>query len=365
MKRKYIYAILAAVIVIGGVAIKMKLASKEEHKSAVDKTILLNKTDVSTVQRSSISRVIGFTGDLSAKLQTIVSSEVDAKVLKVYVNEAQKVKSGTLLAKLDTNDLNLAVLQQEAQVDAAKSNYDLNLLKYKRQKDLYESGFISKLAFDELISNRDSSLQSYKAQLEQLKRAQKQLNDTNVVAPFEGVVYQRYIDDGRLVSKNTKLFAIANLDTMEIKTPINSDYIDQVKVGDTVSFTSNESSTVYYATVLRVNRVAEDGTRSFMVYADFDNRQANLKAGQFISGQIVFNTLDNQNIIPCDFIRSTQTDPSFVLILDNGKIQKINVSVVLKNNITSQCAVTNLQESQVIVSGNVLTVKPGDEVKVM
>lgn len=336
---------------------------RKSEEIVVKHEILLNKSDVSLSKTESIGDVVNFTGDLNAKEQTVISAEVDARILKIWVDEGQIVKKGQPLADLDTLDLAQAVSQQQAQVAAAKARLDIDKQKMNTQAELLKQGFVSKIAYDELVSNYKSSFENYKAEQASLKRSQKQLSNTHIVAPFDGVVFQKNVEQGQLALKNTKLFAIANLSQLEIRAAIPSDQINRIEVGQKVLFKAEADDTQYPGQVMRVNQVSETGTRSYMVYISFDNKDK-LKSGQFVRGSIIIDTLSNQIVIPCDTIRSNDNG-QYVLISENNVILEKSISTILMNKDTGQCAVSGILTNTAVLSANVLNVKPKDTIKLM
>lgn len=357
---KKIYIILLIIIIV----LLVFIVKRDKSNGAeVTHEILLNKSDISKSKAESISDVVNFTGDLNAKEQTVISAEVDARILKIWVDEGQIVKKGQSLADLDTLDLSEAVSQQQAQVAASKAKLDINKQKMTTQSELLKQGFISQIAYDELVSNYKSSLENYKAEQASLKRSQKQLSNTHIVAPFDGVVFQRNVEQGQLALKNTKLFSIANLSKLEIRAAIPSDQINRISIGQEVLFTAEADDTKYIGRVMRINQVSEAGTRSYMVYISFDNKDK-LKAGQFVRGSLVITTLYNQIVIPCDTIRSNDKG-QYVLISSNNIVSEKSIKTILINKDTGKCAVSGIPENITVLSANVLNVKPNDKIKLM
>ena len=360
--RKKIIILLIIVLAIVGIIIA-KSKKVADATPAIGEN-LLNKSDVSLIRQESINDVINFTGDLSAKEQTIISAEVDARIIKTYVEEGQLVKAGQAMADLDTLDLAQAVSQQEAQVSAAKAKLDLDRQKMEKQAELLKQGFVSQIAYDELVSNYQSSLDNYKSQQALLKRSQKQLSNTHIVAPFTGIVYQKNVQEGQLAQKNTNLFAVANLDKLEIKAAIPSDQINKIQLGQQVVFRVETDSHDYNGIISRINQVSEAGTRSYMVYIDFSNKNSNLKSGQFVKGEIVLQTLKNQIVVACDAVRNDDKS-SYILLLKDGVVTQKTTKILLQNREQGLCAVTGLTSGDVALSGNVLTVKTGDKAKIV
>lgn len=323
---------------------------------------LLNSSDVSSVQHGTIEDVISFTGDLSPVNATILSAEVTAQVLAVKVAEGEFVKTNQVLAILDNTDTKEDVATKKSILAIKKVKFALDKQKLERQKDLFDQGFISRFAYDELQTNYQSSLEEINQAAAALKQAQKQLSDTIVKSPFAGYIYQKYIDAGQIATVNGKLFALASLDSMQIKAAISSEQINKIKLGEKVIFKVETSDQTYMGQVTRINPVAEVGTRSFMIYIDFNNRQYKLKAGQFVKGQVVLSELNNVDFIRTDTIRENDNG-KYVLILNGNKIQMQAIRVLLTNQVLNLSAITGLKAGDTVLSNNVITIKPGDAAK--
>lgn len=362
-RKKSIFGLIVLVIIVALVFLFHSGGARKDAAANME-IKLLNESDVIRVVAESVNDVVYFTGDLTPKTQTIISSEIDAKVVKVLVDEGQIVKSGQILAELDTLDLAQAVMQQEAQVAAAKAKYELDLQKMQKQQELYRQGFISRIAYEELTTNYQASLQNYKAQEALLIRSRRQLSNTHIAAPFAGVIYQKSIQPGQLALKNTRLFSLADLDDMEIKAAIPGEYINRLRARQVALFRVENDSRVFQGVVARVNQVAQSGTRSYLVYIDFPNVQYHLKGGQFIRGEVVLRNLGAKLVIPCDAIRDSDSLP-FVLVLRNEVVSSLPVGVLLKNSTLNRCAVTGLSVNDSVLSGNILSVKVGDHAQVL
>ncbi len=364
MKVKWLKLVitLGIVIVVGWFILHKK--KEPTAKVPKDNYILLNKADIVNAKLGTVDDVVAFTGDLAPLNQAVISAEVDAEVKKVLVNEGQLVKKNQVLAVLDDADLVQALGEQKAQLVSVQAKFNLDKQKLDRQKELYEQGFISKMGYDELIANYKVSQEAILQQQASLQRAQKQLSNTIIKAPFSGYIYQKNIDVGQLASKNGKLFSLANLDIMQIKAPIPSDQINEIKINQVVTFKVETSDQPYEGKITHINPVAEAGTRSYMVYIDFDNTKYRLKAGQFVKGQVLLKSMHNVISIPTDSLRSSESS-NFVLTLNNNTIVKKSVKLLIQNQLSDLSGVSGLDNDDKVLAGSVLTVKPGDKAKVL
>ena len=131
-----------------------------------------------------------------------------------------------------------------------------------------------------------------------------------------------------------------------------------------MNFKVETSKEVYQGNITRVNPVAEVGTRAYMIYINFDNTKYNLKAGQFVKGQVILNSLAAVSYIPTDSIRHNGAD-SFVFVLSDNKIISKKVTVLIHNYLLGISGINGLSAGEQVLAGNVLTVKAGDKAKVL
>lgn len=367
--RKRLIACSAIVIIIIALTLIIKHETKQNINVATNSNyILLSNTDTYKVKQGTVNDSIAFTGDLYPLKQATISSEVSAIVKKVLVQEGQFVIKDQVLAILDNVDLRQALSEQEAQLSVAKVKFVLDKTKLQRQKLLLAQGFISKIAFDELRANYQASLENINQQQASVIRAKQQLSNTIIKAPFSGYIYQKNVDAGQLVNISSKLFALANLDILQIKAAIPSNYINQIKVNQDVLFKLGTKlgtdGQQYQGKVTFINPIAEVGTRSYYVYINFNNRNLKLNAGQFVKGQVILSSLKNVLYISSDAIINTDGNTS-VLVLDNNKVVKRTVKVLISDNLANISAITGLQLNDIVLANSVLIVQPGDMVKII
>ena len=359
-KKKIIVCLV--IVLLGGWFMLHK--AKVESVKSKDSTILLSKSDVITVKPGTVASVVAFTGDLEPLNQAVISAEVDAQAKKVLVNEGQFVQKDQILAILDDTDLSQAVGEQKAILTSVEAKFNLDKQKLESQKVLYEKGFISKMAYDELIANYSVSGDAITQQKASLERAQKQLSNTVIKAPFAGYIYQKNIEVGQLASKNGKLFSLASLTVMQIKAAIPSDEINNIKIGQNVTFKVETSADSYVGKITRVNTVAETGTRAYLIYINFDNSKALLKAGQFVKGQVVLRSQDNIPYVPGESIHHATTG-DFVYVLSKDRVEAKPVQVLITNTMQDISGVSGLVAGDVVIAGNVLSLKTGDKAKLL
>ena len=163
-----------------------------------------------------------FPGKLLPAQQSNLAFEIPGKINVVNVDIGDAVKKGQILAELDNREAT-------AQLKQAKAKYDLALQILNRYKDLRSEGHISIQDLDnanseELIAK--SQYEFYKVKLEQ----------TKLIAPFDGVIQNRYLDTGSVISGGIPIVEILGSKNVEAHISIPLKFIDKLNIGNSYDF---------------------------------------------------------------------------------------------------------------------------------
>lgn len=168
------------------------------------------KTEEVTMYGKELS--VTFPGKIRATADVNLSFRVAGTLERVLVDVGDRVRKGQILAEMDPRDYKVQLAATEAEYKRIKSETD-------RIVQLYKQGSISPNNYDKAIYG----LQQIEAKYEAHKNA---LNDTYLLAPFDGYVQRKIFDKGETVGAGTPVVSIINseLPEVEISLPA-SDYI--------------------------------------------------------------------------------------------------------------------------------------------
>lgn len=322
---------LLAVVVAGSVVGLRASQSPKEAKKNEDKVFEFAPGDLAELQRMPLGRQIPVSGSMKPLLQATVRSKVAAEVARVHVQEGQQVPSGQPLVTLDTADLKARYDAQAAAVAEAKAKLDLAKKNQANSKALLEKTFISQNAYDTAINTvqvAEANLLSAEAQAAIARRA---LEDTQVRAPFAGIVAKRWVNVGDKVSGDMPVAHVVDLSRMELEAPIPVSEIPFVKVGQEILFTVDGfPSRKFSGKVERVNPSAEAGSRSILVFVTLPNADASLKGGMFANGTLATGSGAEVDVIPLAALLE-EGGQTFVHVVKNGKIERRSVVVGSRN----------------------------------
>jgi RND family efflux transporter MFP subunit len=163
-----------------------------------------------------------FPGKLLPAQQSNLAFEIPGKINVINVDIGDVVKKGQILAELDNREAT-------AQLKQAKAKYDLAEQILNRYKDLRSEGHISIQDLDnanseELIAK--SQYEFYKVKLEQ----------TKLIAPFDGVIQNRYLDTGSVINGGIPIVEILGSKNVEAHISIPLKFIDKLNIGNSYDF---------------------------------------------------------------------------------------------------------------------------------
>lgn len=306
--------------------------------------------DVALASKGSLSGALPINGSLQAVTQTTVQSRVAAEINTVAVREGERVQKGQLLASLATQDLDARVKQAEANLASAQVEATLARALVERNKQLYEKKYFSEIDYQKSVGEAEAREENVRAQKALVAIARKALSDAGVRSPMAGIVAKRYVEPGSSVGVDGRLFDIVDLSEMELAAPVPATEIAQVKVGQAVKFTvSGFGDQQFTGKVVRINPVADAGTRAINVYVRVNNSGLALKGGMYARGEIATGAEGEGMTVPLDALHSDEKG-SWVMVLKDGKLERRNVDVAARDERGNRLAVrTGLAEGETVV----------------
>nr|WP_321266119.1 efflux RND transporter periplasmic adaptor subunit [uncultured Sulfurimonas sp.] len=235
------------------------------------KTVLMTLALVATLSAQEIYATFNIEADKSANLAFYSSGIVE----KVYVDVSSEVKKGKSLAKLQNNDLVASLNIAKAKLSEAEVTLKFSKRDYDRQ--LLIKDLIDEAKFDqyELAYERAKvALESAKANLDYQRAL---LDRSEILAPFDGVILEKSVEVGDVVSSMMlrTIFKIQSKDERKLIFEFDQKYWKSVKVGDSVKYSVNGDDKTYTGKISKVYPIASSDNRKI---------KAEVKANGFVVG---------------------------------------------------------------------------------
>lgn len=295
---------------------------------------------------TAVNYFVEAVGTLNAREQVDIASEINRKVVAVYMKEGAFVKAGQLLFKLDDADITSRINKLSIQEKLAEANES-------REKVLLSKGGISQERFDEVANLR----QTLQAEIEVLK---VDLAKTEIRAPFSGKTGLRNTSIGALVSPGFVLTSIQDVSCILIDFSIPERYARNLRVGSPVTFRIDYLPDLQTAEVIAVEPTVDRKTRTLLIRASIQNKDASLVPG---TSAKVSLTLDEQSVSL--FVPTTAMIPSIkgysVFRINGGKASATTVKAGLRTPDFVQI-LEGLHAGDTLVTTNLLRIKNGSPV---
>ena len=257
--------------------------------SCKGKTAATASYDFTNVRRGTLERTVSSSGTINPVATVKVLPRMSGKVEAVLVDYNDSVKRGDVLAELNTDMLRLQRDQQQASVQKARANYELQLINYRNQEALAERGLISEF---ELRTSR-TTLDNQRADLAvaeaNLRVIVTEINQyAFITSPIDGIVLDRNINVGDTVvdssnNNSSSIFTIAeNLREMQIEATVGELDVTSIHKEQEVRFTLESLPGRRFSGVvenLRMIPVVSNNVVSYTVIINVENRDGSLLPG--------------------------------------------------------------------------------------
>ena len=255
------------------------------------------------------------TGSLLPDEEVDLSFETSGKVVGIYFKEGTRVKKGELLAKINDRPLQAQLLRLKAQRKLTEE-------KEFRQRQLLDRDAISRESYDQVATE----LQVQQADILLLEA---RIAETELHAPFDGVVGLRMISEGAFATTQTKIVRLVKISPLKIEFSINERYAGEVEPGFPISFTQPGFSKQYNAIVYAVDPKVDINTRTIVVRALYSNSNEEIKPGSSVSVTALLSQIENAVSIPTEAI-IPEMEGEKVFIYEKGKAKQVKVVTGLR-----------------------------------
>jgi RND family efflux transporter MFP subunit len=289
--------VLAAVAVAGGLMIRA-------HNQSELQT-LATQQELSIVK---VIRPIGSTGSmdliLPGTLQAYYSASVYSRVtgyLKAWdVDIGASVKSGQVLATIETPELDQQLKQSEANLQSALANERLTKITSDRWKNLLKTDSVSKQETDEKIGDYEAKQALVVAAKADVDRLLALEAFKRITAPFDGVVTERNTDVGALINAGHdaghRLFTVDDVHKLRLYVNVPQSYSHQITAGMKAQFDIPAMPGKLFNAVLTGNSRAINATSGTMlVELEVDNADRKLMPGGY--GNVHFDMPREAHIV--------------------------------------------------------------------
>jgi len=327
-----------ALLLVGIVAC---LGCEKAEPSSMAKVVPVASKDVVIVQArlESWPETIRVQGSLLAYEDAIVGSKLAGRIDAVAVDIGSIVKAGAPMVTLVRSELNLRVQLAEAQLRQACAAIGITLAddeskfnvqgapgvmmeealvneaqsNVNRARQLIASRAIAEGEYDTLVAQLKAAQARYHAALnlvgeqasiisvrrKELALAQQMVSDSQIVAPFSGVVGERRVSPGEYVQAGQAVVTLVRADRLRFTAGVPESRAVAVRVGQRVEIELGGRGTPpLVAAISRISPTVMQSSRSILIEADVPNPALELQAGLFSEAELVVDPNSQAIVVP-------------------------------------------------------------------
>lgn len=362
IKKQHLYAfsgVLCLGLIYGVFAPSQSVASLADN---LDTSPAVLTVALTSAQATQLQRKIPTSGHISAWQEASIGAEIDGlRIKEIYQHVGDTVRSGQLLARLNSDMVQAELAEAQAAVKQAAAQQQEAMADLARAEALIKNGAMSK----QQLSQYSAAAAVASARLDAMRSAEKKqqvrLSHTHIIAPSAGVISARTAAVGAVANNGSELFRLITDGRLEWRALVAPADLHQLAVGQSVQISLSETTAM--SGTIRIIAPTIDTTNHYgLIYVDLPQAHQ-LKAGAFVRGYIETN------------ISTVITVPRRAVILRDGfhyVMQVSETNQVMMRKVTTGAVVaeqveiiTGLQAGELVVAAGLSFLNEGDNVNVL
>ena len=265
--------------------------------------------EISAPVRGDVYAMYTGTAPIEAYAEADVVAKVAGEVRELLVEEGDEVSKGQVLARLDGERLRLELSESEAKLRKLQRDYERNV-------DLKAKGLIS-----------DGDFEKIKYEMEALEAAfnlaSLELDYTQIRAPIDGVIAERFVKLGNTISEGDALFKVTSLDPLVAYLHVPEREYRHIDPGQPVGIEIDAlGDEPVVATVTRVSPVVDPQTGTFKITVEITDETRRIKPGMFGRIGVIYDVHENALQIPRSAVIEDQGTASVFVVDDDRAVRK-------------------------------------------
>lgn len=267
------------------------------------------------VQPRLLEHKIQTTGTLLANEEVELRPEVSGRIVGLHFEEGSRVRKGDLMLQINDAELTAQLRRKEYEEKLAADEE-------QRKRQLREINGISHEEYEKSL---------YLLKMIQAEREviESQIRETQVRAPFDGVVGLRQVSDGGFITSNMLIATLQSLNPIKVEFAVPERHARQIVPDGLIRMTVGESSAPLTGRIFAVDARIDPGTRTLRARATVPNPDESLLPGAFARIEITLETIQDAVVVPAGAVIPEITGEK-VFVCRGGTAQSVPVQTGLR-----------------------------------
>jgi membrane fusion protein (multidrug efflux system) len=255
--------------------------------------------EVTKVAFERVEHYLEAVGSFLPEDEVTISTEVEGIIKKRFVDEGDQVKRGDVLIKIDDEKFRLQVEETEASLREAEATLKNAKGSLSRMEQLLSEKVVDQQRYDDTFTKFHLGKAMVENVRAKLKRYQRSLNDTEIVAPLDGVVSERMGSEGEYVKVGAELLKVVEINPLKLTFTLPEKFSGQVRMGQTVEVKAKAfPGEVFTGSVYFISPTVNLATRTLEVKAKVENKDYRLKPGFFVDVKLLTDVNEQAMVLP-------------------------------------------------------------------
>jgi membrane fusion protein (multidrug efflux system) len=225
---------------------------------------------------------LSLTGEFVSPVDSRLVPRTGGRVGRVLVDEGMSVRKEQPLLELETQYLEIDVRRAEAEVARAEAIARDAQRDFERKQGLFVKGSVPQAVHDRSQAAAEQAAAGLAAAQAALALARQRLADAVLLSPIDGVVAERLTDVGERLTEGTVAFVLKQTAPLRLRLRVPERYLAEVRVGREIEAVVDPyPGDTFQGRITLVGQTIETTTRTFLVEAEFPNRDRRLRPGMF------------------------------------------------------------------------------------
>jgi len=192
------------------------------------------KSNTAIVEKKQVADMLVWPGTVKSRTVANIAPKITARILEIKVHAGDKVKKGDAIARLDERD----VKAQESAALAALSSANAQASRAKadeqRTRSLYDKEAATRESFDAAVARLKEAQAAVSQAHSAVTEIRTHLSDTNLVAPFDGVVVKRFKEPGDMALPGVPVVSLQTSQGLRLEADVPNTCTERYSIGTDV-----------------------------------------------------------------------------------------------------------------------------------
>ena len=309
---------------------------------------------------------IDFPAQISPSQKTVLAFKYAGKIKSINFESGDFVKKGQVIAIIDDTDYKVNLDAFSKKYEAAKAVAQNAEQQFARAETLYKGDALAKKDYDNALMQRNVAISTFKEASAGLQNARNTLNDTKIVAPYDGYIDKKVVDVGTVVPEGAPVVSFISNEITDISVNASVRDIEYIKNAENINFKDSTSDKIYNLKIKSIAQNPDSINLTYPVVFTFSELSENDK---FLSGQtgtvtiVVKNKGKEEILIPINAV--FEDKGSNVYLFKDGKAIKTPIELGELRETDKISVVKGLKTGDKVIVAGVSKLVDGDKVKLL